>query len=113
MAENLIVNIAGLRQAAGVLDQRSAELAEIYTNSILPVLSISSQEIKAAGLDYNSALTNIKGLFNSVTGGLGELSDCLVNKIIPQYEDVKATIQQQFNESFVQTMNDYINQINQ
>jgi hypothetical protein len=98
--DSLRVDASGLRAVAQDLNVKREEIMNVYTGSLKQIIESSKQCISTSGLDFDQVNSVFAKTFSSLDSSIGELSDVLINKIIPSYEDLSAEIRTVFNSEF-------------
>ena len=96
----LKVDASGLRSVAQDINTKREEIMNVYTGSLKQIIESSKQCISTSGLDFDQVNSVFAKTFSSLDSSLAELSDVLINKIIPSYEDLSSEIRSAFNSEF-------------
>ena len=110
MNESLI-STEGLKEIANNINAKRDEISTLYKNSITNVLTESKEAISVSGVNYDDFMNKFGKTFEALDARLGELSEVLINQIIPNYDSLSGQIQNIFNKDFADEMNGIINKL--
>ena len=102
--ETLKVNAEGLRSVAQDMNVKKEEIMNIYNGSLKQIIESSKQCIATSGLDFDQVNAVFAQTFADLDVNISALTDALVNKIIPSYEDLSNEIRVAFNTEFADQM---------
>lgn len=102
--DQLKVNADGLRSVAQDMTAKKDEIMNIYNGTLKSIIESSKTCISTSGLDFEQVNSIFAKTFADLDSSITELSDALVNKIIPSYEDLSADIRVAFNSEFADQM---------
>ena len=102
--DQLKVNADGLRSVAQDMTTKKDEIMNIYNGTLKSIIESSKTCISTSGLDFDQVNSIFAKTFADLDSSITELSDALVNKIIPSYEDLSADIRVAFNSEFADQM---------
>lgn len=111
MNQENYVSTEGLKEIANNINTKRDEIATLYKNSITKVLTESKDAISISGINFDEFLSKFGKTFETLDTRLGELSNVLVNQIIPNYDEINVQIKQIFNQDFANQMNDILNKL--
>lgn len=112
MNEKTVVKTDEIRQIANNINSKREEINGVFKTDVLPVLNSSEDCLKVSGLNYDEVINAFNNLFNSLDGQLNNLTDVLINKVIPSYENVSEVIKKYFNADFAEQMSKAIATMN-
>jgi uncharacterized protein YukE len=98
------INTAEVRAIANSLSSKKEELNNIYRSRLAPLLRSIDEYLRVSGLSYDEVVSSFDNVFNSLDQRMGDLSGILINKIIPEYENAAAAINNSFNNTFANEM---------
>ena len=90
--DQLKVNADGLRSVAQDMTTKKDEIMNIYNGTLKSIIESSKTCISTSGLDFDQVNSIFAKTFADLDSSITELSDALVNKIIPSYEDLSVDI---------------------
>jgi len=102
------VNTSGLKEIANNIATKREEIASLYKDSIVSIINESKDAISVSGINYDDFINKFGNTFNTLDERLASLSDVLVNKIIPNYDDLNVHIKDAFNKEFAEEMNNIL-----
>ena len=102
--DQLKVNADGLRSVAQDMNTKKDEIMNIYNGTLKSIIESSKTCISTSGLDFEQVNSIFAKTFADLDSSITELSDALVNKIIPSYEDLSVEIRAAFNTEFADQM---------
>lgn len=102
--DQLKVNADGLRSVAQDMNAKKEEIMNIYTGTLKSIIESSKTCISTSGLDFEQVNSAFAKTFADLDSSISELSDALINKIIPSYEDLSTEIRTAFNTEFADQM---------
>jgi phosphoglycerate-specific signal transduction histidine kinase len=92
MASNDQINIKvdEVKKIASNINDKKDKMISVYNNTVVPVLTASSQHLKVAGLNYDEIRAAFKDLFDIVNSEIVNLTSTLTDKVIPNYESLQS-----------------------
>lgn len=105
------IDIDELNNIATNINTKKEEILKLYDTNIKSVLEASKDAIVVSGLDFEEFVNKFNKTFNALSEKLGSLSDVIVNKIIPNYENLGGEIKNAFNNSFASEMSEILSQL--
>ena len=105
MNNESLISTEGLKEIANNINAKREEFAALYKNSITNVLIESKEAIAVSGVNYDDFISKFGKTFETLDARLGELSEVLVNQIIPNYDNLNGQIKNIFNKNFADEMN--------
>ncbi len=112
MNDKIVVKTEEIRQIAQNINAKREEIKNVYSANVLPILNSSEECLKVSGLNYEEVLQSFNSLFNSLDAQLNSLSDVLVNKVIPGYENVSDVIKKLFNSTLADQISQAMTKMN-
>ena len=103
-SDMLKVNAEGLKSVAQDMNAKKEEIMNIYNGSLRQIIESSKQCIATSGLDFDQVNAVFAQTFADLDTNISALTEALVYKIIPSYEDLSAEIRTAFNTEFVDQM---------
>ena len=106
------ISVDQLRQVAKSIDSSRNDITNLYNTNVKTILESSKEAIVVSGLDFDEFINKFTKSFNSLDTKLGALSDVLLNKIIPNYENLGDEIKRAFNDTFASEMASILSKLN-
>lgn len=104
MNDSVSISTEGLKEVANTINEKKDEIMKIYNTTLKSILSSSKECLSVSGLDYSQVENEFKTTFETLDKRVTELTNVLVTKIIPSYEDLSGEIKQMFNNDFASEM---------
>ena len=104
MNGKIIVDTEGLRIIASSIQEKKNKIVDVYNSRLKDVLYNSKDCLKQGGHSYEELDAEFKKMFSDLDNNINELTDVLVNKIIPRYENLSDDIKAFFNKQFAETL---------
>lgn len=111
MKDKLYVNTNNLETIAKSLRNRDSAIKSIYKNQVKVLLEESKDAIKVSGVDFSDIDAQFNQAFMNLSSNLNELSNILINNILPKYNDLSLAIKSAFNDKFASEMNNILTSI--
>lgn len=106
--DQLKVNTEGLKSVAQDMNAKRDEIMNIYNGTLKQIIESSKECISTSGLDFDSVNFVFERTFKNLDTSISQLSDVLLNKIIPSYEELSAEIRYAFNNEFAEEMSNLL-----
>lgn len=92
MASNdeISIKVEEVKKIASNINTKKDKMISAYNNTVVPVLSASSEHLKVAGLNYDDIRAAFKDLFDLVNNEIVSLTSTLTDKVIPNYESLQS-----------------------
>lgn len=103
-ADQLKVSTEGLKSVAQDMNSKKEEIMNIYNGTLKQIIESSKECISTSGLDFDAVNSVFARTFKNLDTSISQLSDVLLNKIIPSYEDLSSDIRYAFNNEFADEM---------
>jgi hypothetical protein len=103
-----VINTSNLQDVAKNINTKRDEILSLYKNSITKILNESKDAISISGINFDDFLSKFGKTFEALDSRLGELSEVLVNQIIPNYDELNMSIKEVFNKQFADEMNNIL-----
>lgn len=82
------INVNELRLISTSMRTKIDGINSIYTTTISPVINSSKECLVASGLNFDEINEAYKTAFTTLNNDLNEITDTLINKVIPKYEEI-------------------------
>ena len=106
--DSLKVNTDGLKSVAQDMNAKRDEIMNIYNGTLKQIIESSKECISTSGLDFDMVNSVFERTFKNLDTSISQLSDVLLNKIIPSYEELSAEIRYAFNTEFADEMSNLL-----
>ncbi|MBQ6497497.1 MAG: hypothetical protein IJI58_02145 [Bacilli bacterium] len=100
MNNQVIVNTGDLRKITNNLIKEKNEIMDLYNESLKDILTTSQKELIKSKEDIVGISDELKKLFTRFDSDISELTNLLLTKIIPEYENLSVEIKELFNKTF-------------
>lgn len=100
MNNQVIVNTGDLRKITNNLIKEKNEIMDLYNESLKDILTTSQKELFKSKEDIVGISDELKKLFTRFDSDISELTNLLLTKIIPEYENLSVEIKELFNKTF-------------
>lgn len=108
MNSDVIVNTSNLREATSSIITKKDEIMDIYNNSIKKLLVDSETKLINKEQEIIDIEESLKKLFVQFDTSVTELTNLLINKIIPNYDNLSVDVKSLFNDNFANKLNDLL-----
>ena len=100
MNNQVIVNTGDLKKITNNLIKEKNEIMDLYNESLKDILTTSQKELIKSKEDIVGISDELKKLFTRFDSDISELTNLLLTKIIPEYENLSVEIKELFNKTF-------------
>ena len=111
MKNDLYVNTNSIKSIADSLKIRNDAIKSIYEKQVKVLLEESKDTINVSGINFNDIDSQFNKAFMSLSSNLEELSNVLINQILPKYDDLTIAIRSAFNDKFASQMSELLKSI--
>ena len=105
------ISTSGLQEIATNINTKRDEISSLYKNSITKIINESKDAISISGLNFDDFVQKFGNTFEALDTRLAELSEVLVNQIIPNYDELNVQIKQAFNQDFATQMTEILKKL--
>ena len=97
---DLYVNSDELKEVASSMKLKANNIMEAYQNEASAAILMGKESIQVSGLDTTELLNSLSKIFNNLNGRIISLSDFLNNVVANEYDNVSASIKNEFDNNF-------------
>lgn len=102
-----IIDTSGVRTIANNLKNYNSDIMNI-SKEAMTILNKLQDYIIISGLNFNDVTTTFNQAFTDTENDLDRLTDVLLNRIIPKYEELYNSVKTFFNQEFASELSSYL-----
>lgn len=100
MNNKVLVRTEELKVITNNIIQEKNDILDLYTESLVDILTTSEIKLTNYSKEVNEVSKELKKLFSELDTNVTDLTNVLLNKIIPNYENLSTEIKALFGNNF-------------
>lgn len=100
MNNKVLVRTEELKVITNNIIQEKNDILDLYTESLVNILTTSEIKLTNYSKEVNEVSKELKKLFSELDTNVTDLTNVLLNKIIPNYENLSTEIKALFDNNF-------------